>query len=287
MLDRKDIIFRGGICFNNPSLKVLGDDILHLSHSSSNEPMLLKATMSKKEMHVFSMSQTGVWQRIDKDSDVRFGIIDLSISGSRWEGYCVAGKPFGYGMLFDDDNILIYKGFLYDSSRVCYGISYYEKTGLLEYDGNYCKNLKHGYGSCYSMRGDCIYNGVWINDKPASVSTVHTPMYCEDLFTVDSLVEEIVIGENSYSSTNFLEFILTDYYFLRKLQIASDCFMHTNRFVIQGLPLLEVVEVANDCFCDSNDGCCTISNCGSLKTVCVGDHSFHCYSVFRVDSILD
>ena len=59
---------------------------------------------------------------------VEEGIVDLD-HGSRFEGLVLTennfGIPFGYGEMYDDDGILLYKGIMIDWKRFGYGTSYH------------------------------------------------------------------------------------------------------------------------------------------------------------------
>ena len=52
------------------------------------------------------------------------GIIDLD-HGTRFEGKVLYGIPFGYGKMYDDDGILVYKGIMINWKRFGYGTSYH------------------------------------------------------------------------------------------------------------------------------------------------------------------
>lgn len=74
------------------------------------------------------------------------GVIDLERTGRRWEGGVLNGYgcgcecPCGYGNEYNDDNVLVYEGFVYDGRRVCYGKEYrgvYNNNNNLIYEGCY------------------------------------------------------------------------------------------------------------------------------------------------------
>ena len=66
--------------------------------------------------------------------------------GSRFEGLILTEKekekenegkigiPFGYGEMYDDDGILVYKGIMINWKRFGYGTSYHN-NGCIEYEG--------------------------------------------------------------------------------------------------------------------------------------------------------
>ena len=68
------------------------------------------------------------------------GIVDLD-HGSRVEGLVLTdekegkiGIPFGYGVMFDDDGFLIYKGIIINWIRFVFGTSYHDNS-LIDYEG--------------------------------------------------------------------------------------------------------------------------------------------------------
>ena len=107
------------------------------------------------------------------DGDVilseRNDIVDLGADGSRWEGQIYANVPFGYGSLYNEDNALVYEGWLINTTKVCYGIEYWSDLGTKKYEGNYYEGLKHGYGVLYDRLGKVEYSGFFNNDSPATI----------------------------------------------------------------------------------------------------------------------
>ena len=51
-------------------------------------------------------------------------VLDLSDEGDRWEGDVLQQEPFGWGVLYDEDNNRRYEGFRIGSSNTCYGTQY-------------------------------------------------------------------------------------------------------------------------------------------------------------------
>lgn len=58
-------------------------------------------------------------------------ILDISLSGERWEGEVLNNQPFGYGLIYNENNIITYMGFMINGKKECFGITYYpEKSDL-------------------------------------------------------------------------------------------------------------------------------------------------------------
>ena len=99
-------------------------------------------------------------------------IIDLSENGERWEGDSLKGQPFGYGCIYDENNQLIYSGFIFEGMKVCYGKNFYGDCGFEEYVGCFYKNMRHGYGKLSDKKKEVIYEGEWVYNQPLELSTI-------------------------------------------------------------------------------------------------------------------
>ena len=84
------------------------------------------ADVNRKEMIVYENGN-----RID--SQCVKEVIDLDVNGRRWEGGVKDGKPFGYGVLYDEEGRKEYEGFMMDGMRVCYGTEYDCEIGRTRY----------------------------------------------------------------------------------------------------------------------------------------------------------
>ena len=63
-------------------------------------------------------------------------VLDLSDDGERWEGDVLDKQPYGWGVLYDSENRMVYEGFRMGEVNVCYGRSYYSDVGVMEYEGD-------------------------------------------------------------------------------------------------------------------------------------------------------
>ena len=92
---------------------------------------------------MFGNHQIGHISYSEQQSTRVEGIVDLD-HGSQFEGLVLTdekegktGIPFGYGEMYDDDGLLIYKGIMINWVRFGYGTSYHD-NGLKEYKGYWC-----------------------------------------------------------------------------------------------------------------------------------------------------
>ena len=96
---------------------------------------------------------------------------DLDSNGRRWEGGVRNGKPFGYGILFNEEGRKEYEGFMMDGIRVCYGKEYYDDIEKVKYEGCYYEGKRFGKGVLYDRNGRMEYDGLWKNDEQYSITS--------------------------------------------------------------------------------------------------------------------
>ena len=94
------------------------------------------------------------------------GCLDLNPNGRRWEGGVRNEKPFGWGVLYDEEGRKEYEGFMMDGLKTCYGIEYYSDIGRVKYDGCFCDDNRFGKGTLYSRSGSIDYEGLWMKNQP-------------------------------------------------------------------------------------------------------------------------
>ena len=86
----------------------------HVVSSGYNKYNMIQCDIEEKWMKelVFDKSDSQ-WKEIENTEIKRGDILDLSENGERWEGDSLNGNPHGYGCIYNTDNQLIYKGFVY------------------------------------------------------------------------------------------------------------------------------------------------------------------------------
>ena len=65
-------------------------------------------------------------------------VLNLSDDGERWEGDVLDNQPYGWGVLYDSENRIVYEGFRIGEVNVCYGTRYYSDIQKVEYEGEWC-----------------------------------------------------------------------------------------------------------------------------------------------------
>ena len=85
---------------------------------SDEENRVVVTDLKTHEMRVYDGDD---WKESEQDG---VGCIDLNVNGKRWEGGMKNGKPFGYGVLYDEEGKKEYEGFMVDGKKMCYGMEY-------------------------------------------------------------------------------------------------------------------------------------------------------------------
>lgn len=179
--------------------------------------------------------------------NVELGIIDLNESGDRWEGGCVNGDPYGFGRLYSNENGLLYEGFLFDGKRVGYGKCFHKVGGVLEYEGSFYNDMKHGIGTLYDLKGMCICNGCWRTDMFVP-KEIEISSSCGDINRLSNGMEVMRISFSCYSDKAFFSFILHYFPYLKSVEVEYYSFRYVKLFSISHCDQLESVNIASNCF---------------------------------------
>lgn len=175
------------------------------------------------------------WSEVNLDCLVQEDIINISDRGDRWEGNSLYGVPFGFGCYYNEENVLIYKGFVFDNKKMCYGCDYYPDQGCIEYEGSFYNNMRYGYGKYYDKKGTCTYEGEWYNNNILSVSPIHIKSELNN-HDIQFIVEEILIDD--HCTCDMDDFILINYCYLKKIEIGYDCFEDIQQVVLKSIVIL-------------------------------------------------
>ena len=243
----------------------------------------------QKVLKVFGNHQIGdISYNEEQSIVVEGGILDLD-HGSRFEGLVLAdekegkmGIPFGYGEMYDDNGLLLYKGIMINWKRFGYGTSYHD-NGFVEYEGYWCDNNRFGSGIVYNRYGKFVKECEWVNGIESDID-----------YEGDGS-EPLNMGIKHLKLTN--KCVLTNWdvsWFLNleSIEIGDDCFGSIQRFRIDGLNRLKTIKIGYNSFTQvkwndfKNDSDSSISkcrnesksfhilNCESLKVIEIGQYSF-------------
>ena len=150
-------------------------------------------------------------------------VLDLNDDGERWEGDVLQNKPYGWGVLYDSENRMVYEGFRIGDVNVCYGRSYYPDVGVIEYEGMIFEGKRWGRGVQYDKRGVVTRYGEWVNNEPAEMRVTisdENPL----LFTC---VEELIVSDECCNGREWKVFDVSCIVHLRELKVGDECFERT------------------------------------------------------------
>ena len=202
----------------------------------------------------------------------RDDVIALSDNGDRWEGDSLNGLPFGYGCVCNSEKKIIYKGFMFEGKKVCYGSDLYSDAGETEYEGGYYNNKRHGFGRWYDQEKELQFNGLWYNDNPIKKKSIRVEgeLKEEDLHFG---LEEIVI---SGCMDNLESFRLIGFDNLKRLVIEKNCLKRMKCFSIEECSKLISVELSGEKKETpevlSTERVFKIIDCKNLRTIRIGDY---------------
>ena len=231
----------------------------------------------------------GISYNEEQSTRVEEGIVDLD-HGTRFEGKVLKnekegkmGIPFGYGEMYDDNGLLLYKGIMINWKRFGYGTSYHD-NGLVEYEGYWCDDNRFGIGKVYDRYGKLVNECEWVNgiesntedyagngSEPLNIGIKHL-----------KLTDNCVLDDWDVSLLSNLE----------SIEIGNDCFESVETFKIDELNQLKTIKIGNNSFTQVEEAIWEddwnvanknvnnpsksfhILNCESLESIDIGDNSF-------------
>ena len=238
------------------------------------ENRVVVTDLKTHEMRVYDGDE---WKENEQDG---VGCIDLDVNGKRWEGGMKNGKPFGYGVLYDEEGKKEYEGFMVDGVKMGYGIEYYNGIERIEYEGCFYDGKRFGRGVLYDRNGIMEYNGLWKNDMVYSPNSSGS--------TIDNHTESVTI---SYGVFNNREPFIPSFYMqsLKRIVIGDRCFGKVRVFELNGLGELESVVIGEYSFrisdAERSDGSYRIVNSPKLKSIQIGYESFEDYHSFELSNL--
>lgn len=204
---------------------------------SKHETRLIEGDLNNHEMKLF---ENGELKGIISGED---DCIDLDANGKRWEGGVKDGKPFGYGILYDEEGKKEYEGFVMDEMKCLYGMEYFDDIERVSYAGCYLYGQRFGKGIGYDRNGDVEYDGVWKENGQYSTK--------RDEGFFDNKMESIEIDSSRHMNTT--TFVLPSFLqMLKRIVIGDKCFVPIRLFTLTDLGQLESLVIGCNCF-TSND----------------------------------
>ena len=214
-------------------------------------------------------------------------IVDLNVDGDRWEGDVLNDELFGWGVVYNKNNDMIYEGFRIGEVNVCYGVKYDADASRIEYEGEWCNGKRCGRGTQYDRNGSLLYKGEWVNDAHLEREVIITP----ENALLHNFIEELIVSDGC---SNGEEWSALDVCFMpsiKLLKVGNNCFKYMNGMELIGLKKLKSVvigessftkEIPEDPYRDEwkrIDPSCRfcVENCPSLTEVKIGCYSFPNY----------
>ena len=232
----------------------------------------------QKVLKVFGNHQFGdISYNEQQSTRVVEGIVDLD-HGSRFEGLVLKdekegkmGIPFGYGEMYDDNGLLIYKGIMINWKRFGYGTSYHD-NGLKEYEGYWCDDNRFGKGILYDRSGKLVKECEWYNGIKS------------DIDYEGNGSEPLNIGIKHLILSNkcvLVDWDVSWFLNLESIEIGNDCFGSVQTFKIEVLNRLRTIKIGKNSFTQKKNDrgnnqskSFHILNCESLKSIQIGEYSF-------------
>ena len=212
-------------------------------------------------------------------------VLDLSDDGERWEGDVLNNEPYGWGVLYDSENRVMYEGFRVGEANVCYGRRYYSDIQKVEYEGEWCEGKRWGRGIQYNRTGKTVFEGEWMNDEQLIKQVVLN----DENPSLHNRIEELIVENNSCNGREWIVLDLSFMPYLRLLQVGNECFENTKEVKMVGLSQLEKVVIGESCFRRDLEHNTTrhfyLKNCERLRELKMGRLSFIDYSVCEIDNL--
>ena len=227
--------------------------IIHYYTSWNNTDMLARMNKNTNRMELFKIEKDAedFSPLSDKEKDSN-NIIKISEDGSRWEGDCYFGKPFGFGSFYDGQGNRIYTGFAFDGKKVGYGEEYFADSHSLDYCGYFLNNKRHGWGCSYDRNGNKLFEGEWRCGNNDFTTKVEIQEGCEnDSTSIHNLLVELIIGKQNFNTWE-VDLEIDNYYNLKTIHIGVFSFDKVKSLSIRDNPQLESVVIAHVCFNNVN-----------------------------------
>ena len=233
------------------------------------------AVNDEKVLKVFGNHQFGdISYDEEQSTRVEEGIVDLD-HGTRFEGLVLKegkmGIPFGYGEMYDDNGLLLYKGIMINWKRFGYGTSYHD-NGLVEYEGYWCDDNRFGIGKVYDRYGKLVNECFWVNGIESIIN--YEGNGSEPL---NMGMKHLKLTDNCVLDNWDVSWLLN----LESIEIGNNCFKSVQTFKIDGLNRLKTIKIGINLFTQKrywygNDSSKSfhILNCESLESIEIGKYSF-------------
>ena len=216
-------------------------------------------------------------------------MLDLNDDGERWEGDVLNNEPYGWGVLYDNENRRMYEGFRIGEVNVCYGTQYYSDIQKPEYEGMIYKGKRWGRGVQYDRNGKTMFEGEWVNDENTITKRI---LLNEETHLLHPHLEELIIQNNSCNGPEWNALTLSFMPKLRLFEVGDNCFEYVDDVKLVALSELERIVMGQNSFTKRKGRYgydpsrhFDLENCSSLKELKIGRWSFSDYSTCKLDNL--
>ena len=213
-------------------------------------------------------------------------VLDLSDNGERWEGDVLQTKPYGWGMLYDSENRMVYEGFRIGKVSVCYGTRYYPDIGVIEYKGEWCDGKRWGRGIQYDRKGNTVFDGEWLNDE-----RITDRMRTSEMSThLSTIIETLTVGNNYGREREWTMFDLSLLSNLVEVTVGDECFCYVTEVKLVGLDRLRKVIIGRNSFGVSHilhriHSQFCLKDCSRIKELRIGAYSCSNYRKCVIENV--
>ena len=227
------------------------------------------------------LGNAGIDDAFYGEDSIKEGISDLD-HGTRFEGLVSieSGIPFGFGTMYDDDGLLVYKGIMINWKRFGYGVSYHS-NGSVEYEGFWCDDKRCGRGKLYNRRGNVVKEGEWCNGMECDTDYIGNGS-----LPIDIRIKHLSLNERCLICDWDARWL----YNLESIDIGNNCLTLVKTFKIDGLSQLKRLKIGKYSFTQIKESnwhwksvnnlskSFHILNCESLKSIEIGEFSFYSFA---------
>ena len=214
-------------------------------------------------------------------------VLDLSDDGERWEGDVLNNEPYGWGVLYDSENRMVYEGFRIGDVSVCYGTRYYSDIGVIKFEGEWFEGKRWGRGIQYDRTGKVMSKGEWVNNELLNKQVVLS----EENKLLHNHVEELIVSDKSCNGREWTDVDFSVLTKLRRLKVGDKCFENVEVVRLIELSQLKRVVIGESCFRRNHEydhsmnGHFYLKNCERLRELKIGRCSFADYSVCEIENV--
>ena len=247
----------------------------------------------KQLLGVFRLSK-GTIQSVSRPQ-VGTSVIDLNVQGARYEGEIDLSTniPYGWGSFYDENDHIIYEGFVVGDRFVVYGNRYWD-IDTIAYSGMLVDGVICGKGIEYDRNGqvDMDQDSV-LHEHPIPEFTIDNTI---SLFS--PLVNKLMIKSYAFCYATKCDFRIFPYLTVLIIQ-QGVLYDPLSSFTLSSMPYLKEFIVSdqdpafNYCF-DKHErfyphrvlGVFSVKDCPSLERVLIGKHTFQRFYSCEITSMI-